>query len=162
MLSAEKKARERVWKRNDIKPLILPKTSMRSQWWASIEARHFRSSCLILICSFGFENVRILSKLTSYPDTWRKRVWWNLAEITKLLSIKLLNFRFSWKLANFFVVIVLNFGNELFYVCKSECLNFNLISIQITKMEENLVEHFQKTGEFRRFYFAMGVLSFFV
>jgi hypothetical protein len=29
-------------------------------------------------------------------------------------------------------------------------------------MQEKLVEHFQKIGEFRRFYFAMGVLSFFV
>ena len=50
----------------------------------------------------------------------------------------------------------------LFYAFKSECLNFNLISIQITEMQGKLVQHFQKTGEFRCFCIAMEVLSFFV
>ena len=50
----------------------------------------------------------------------------------------------------------------LFHAFKSECLNFNLISIQITKMQGKLVQHFQKTGEFRCFCIAMEVLSFVV
>jgi len=36
-----------------------------------------------------FENVRILSKIPLYRDFWQKQIWWDLAEITKLLSIKL-------------------------------------------------------------------------
>ena len=49
----------------------------------------YLKSMFNLICSIVFENVSMFLKFTSYADIWRKQIWWDLAEITKLLSNKL-------------------------------------------------------------------------